>query len=90
MELLIAVDIMRTDKQGVHFNCTCNCDMVCGAVGCECTFSMCNAHKLKYERLTALWTSILCPKDEFSMWHKRKLSRLWPAVTAGVPLGVKL
>ena len=71
MELLNALDIMRTDKQGVHFNCTCHCDMVCGGVGCEHTFTMCDAHKLKYERLTALWTSILCPIDEFSMWHKR-------------------
>ena len=71
MELLIALDIMLTNKQGVHFNCTCHCDMVCRGFGCECTFSICNAHKLKYERLTTLWTLILCLIDELSMWHKR-------------------
>jgi hypothetical protein len=67
IELLIALDIMRTDKQGLHFNYTYHCDMVCGGVAYERTFSMCNTHKLKYERLAALWTSILCPKDEFPM-----------------------
>ena len=32
---------------------------------------MYNTDKLKYERLTALWTLILCLKDKFLMWHKR-------------------
>jgi hypothetical protein len=32
---------------------------------------MCNSHREVYNRLTNLWTSILCEKLELSMWHKR-------------------
>jgi hypothetical protein len=33
---------------------------------------MCNSHREVYNRLTNLWTSILCEKPELSMWHKRQ------------------
>ena len=71
-ELMIALDIMRTDRQGIHSHCQCDCVMLCGGLGCtEDLGSMCKAHLEVYERLTNLWTSILCQKEELSMWHKR-------------------
>jgi hypothetical protein len=33
---------------------------------------MYSAHCEIYERLTALWSSILCEKEELAMWHRRK------------------
>jgi hypothetical protein len=70
-DLMIALDIMRADKQGVHLDCDCRCDMLCRGIGCGPGASnMCNAHRLVYERLSNLWTSILCEKPELSMWHK--------------------
>jgi hypothetical protein len=45
--------------------------MLCRDIGCGPGASnMCNAHRLVYERLSNLWTSILCEKPELSMWHK--------------------
>ena len=55
MDLMIALDIMRADKQGVHLDCNCGCDMVCQGIGCGPHASnMCNAHRLVYERMTSL------------------------------------
>lgn len=71
MELLIALDILRSDKEGVHFHCECICDMVCGVNFNNRSFRMCAAHLKVYQRLTNLWESILCKKDDMCMWHKR-------------------
>jgi hypothetical protein len=30
MELLIVLDNMQTDKSGIHVQCSCECEMVCG------------------------------------------------------------
>ena len=55
IDLMIALDIMRANKQGVHLDCHCQCDMVCRGVGCgPIALDMCNAHHLVYERLTNL------------------------------------
>jgi hypothetical protein len=33
---------------------------------------MCSAHREVYEQLTALWSSILCEKEELAMWDRRE------------------
>jgi hypothetical protein len=71
IELTIVVDNMRTDKHGVHSHCPCDCVMVCGGLGFECGSGLCNAGLEVFARLTNLWTSVVCPKDDFSMWYKR-------------------
>jgi hypothetical protein len=58
-ELKNALDIMKTAKEGVHLNCYCNCAFVCDN-GCEHTSSICTVEKHVYERLTNLWSSIMC------------------------------
>jgi hypothetical protein len=70
MELLIAVDIMRSDKEGVHSDCDCKCDMVCGGSVNNWSIKMCSVHLKVYQRLTNLWESILCEKEDMCMWHK--------------------
>jgi hypothetical protein len=68
---MIALDIMRADKQGIHLDCDCRCDMLCRDIGCGPGASnMCNAHDLAYEQLSNLWISTLCKKLELSMWYK--------------------
>jgi hypothetical protein len=62
---------MRTNKHGVHKDCQCDCDMICRGLGCEQHQGMCNSHREVYNRLSNLWTSILCEKPELSMWQKR-------------------
>jgi hypothetical protein len=71
MELLIAMDIMRSDKEGVHSDCECKCDMVSGDSFSNRSIRMCSAHLKVYQRLTNLWESILCEKEDMCMWHKR-------------------
>jgi hypothetical protein len=60
---MIVLDVMQSSKEGVHLCCPCDCFDVCGGT------SMCEAHLYLYERLTNLWTSILCKKDDLSIWH---------------------
>jgi hypothetical protein len=62
---MIALDVMRSSKEGVHLCCLCDCSDVCGGTG------MCEAHLHLYERLTNLWISILCKKDDLSIWHNQ-------------------
>jgi hypothetical protein len=45
--------------------------MLCGGHACHGNPTSCRAHLQVYERLTNLWTSILCEKDEFQMWHRQ-------------------
>jgi hypothetical protein len=32
---MIALDMMQMDKQGVHSDCPCDCDIVYNGLGCE-------------------------------------------------------
>jgi hypothetical protein len=84
-ELMIAIDVMRTDKKGVHSDCSCDCIVVCGGLDCGLTSRFCNVHRETFGRLTNLWTSILCEKGELSMWHKRSCL-LGECVECGVNL----
>jgi hypothetical protein len=47
-ELMIALDAMRTHKHGIHKDCQCDCDMICGGLGCEQYQGMCNSHREVY------------------------------------------
>jgi hypothetical protein len=49
MELLIVVDIMWSDKEGVHYDCECKCDMVCGDSFSNWSIRMCSAHLKVYQ-----------------------------------------
>ena len=60
----------RADQQGVHLNCSCECDMVCKN-GVD-IHGGCSGWNVVYDSLTSLWESILCKKDEYQMWHKRE------------------
>ena len=61
------LNIMRRDLQGIHKECTCSC-IVCDALNdFETMILGCDAHNEVYERLTDLWSSILCQKGEFQM-----------------------
>ena len=71
MELLIASDNMRTDKSSIHVQCSCECKIVCGGQTCDRNPTSYSAHLQVYDRLTNLWISILCEKDEYKMWHMR-------------------
>jgi hypothetical protein len=69
-KLMIAINGMRTDKKGVHSDCSCDYTVVCGGIDCGLSSQICNAHREIFERLMNQWTSILCEKGELSMWHK--------------------
>ena len=71
LELLRALDTMRVDKLGVHSSCNCECEFVYGGLDSANAGRFCNAHREVYERLTNLWSSILCEKIKFSAWHRR-------------------
>jgi hypothetical protein len=71
-KLMIALDMMRMDKHEVHSNCPCDCDIVCGGLGCKGDSRVCNSHRQVFVQLTNLWSSILCPKPELSLWHRRE------------------
>ena len=63
---------MRRDEEGVHKDCTCSC-IICAAPNEEeSTMLGCDAHNEIYERLTHLWSSVLCQKSEFDRWYKRE------------------
>ena len=62
---MIALNIMRSSKEGLHSSCSCTCFDVYGTRG------LCKAHLHVFKRLTTLWTSILCAKDDLSIWHKQ-------------------
>jgi hypothetical protein len=64
LELLRALDTMQTDKLGVHSSCNYECQLVCGGLDCANAARFCNAHREVYERLTNLWSSMLCEKVE--------------------------
>lgn len=68
-DLKQGVNEFREDSQGVHLDCFCICEMVCNS---SLGIRGCSANTMIYGRLTNLWESILCVKDEYQMWHKRE------------------
>ena len=70
-ELLQGLNYMRL-QSGIHFvgTCTtCNCHEVCTAPSSNGTG--CHGKTMTYSGTTALWESVVCPKDEFDQWHSR-------------------
>ena len=64
---MIFIDVMRTDKKGVYFDCSCDYIVVCGSLDRSLTSRFCNAYWETFGRFINLWTSILCEKGELSM-----------------------
>lgn len=64
--LLEALNAFRDPQRGAHiiFNCNCECS-VCD-VGEE---GLCNVGRSRYAGVTALWESLLCPKNEEEEFH---------------------
>lgn len=78
-ELLIGFNNMRTVGKGVHGQCQCLCEEVCqrnSIQPCEEGHSYlpqhCGAHLHRFERMSSLWTTILCPQPMWSKWFKRE------------------
>ena len=72
LDLMTALDVMRSDMEGVHSSCECNCDMVSRREGSVGVGSHCNVHLLTYEHLTKFSTSIAYGKPDFCLWHKQE------------------
>lgn len=65
--LLVGFNDMRIELHGI--DCLCGCALVC------CTSlgdSTCNGTSNVYGRMTQLWSSVLCDKEEFACWHRRE------------------
>jgi len=71
-ELLFGINEMQIVGKGIHTNCTCRCGEVCNAQQITTvTTYMCIANSSIFSGFTTLWTSIVCPKFEMSLWHAR-------------------
>lgn len=70
---------MRTVGKGAHGQCQCLCEEVCqrnSIQPCEeghtYLLQHCGAHLHRFERMSNLWTTILCPQPMWSKWFKRE------------------
>jgi hypothetical protein len=71
-KLLFGVNEMWIVGKGIHTNYTCRCGEVCNAQQIAIvTTNICTISSSIFFGLTTLWTSIVCPKFETSLWHAR-------------------
>ncbi len=70
--VVYGVNEMRIVGKGIHINYTCRCGEVCNAQQIAIvTIDICTISFSIVFGLTTLWTSIVCPKFETSLWHAR-------------------
>lgn len=69
-ELKERFNAIRSRGKGTHGQCTCSCTKVCHPFGVDNNHvEECQAHLSYFQRLMALCSTILCPKENFVMFH---------------------
>jgi hypothetical protein len=70
-ELKEGFNVIRSRGKGVQGQCTCFCTKNCHPVGVDNNHvEECQAHSPYFQRLTALCSAIICPKEDFAMFHR--------------------
>jgi hypothetical protein len=67
---MLGLDNMRSLGKGVHQSCVCSCE-VCKPIVHSAGLSSCCNHLSPFCGVTTLWKSIVCPKGELDLFHKR-------------------